>query len=259
MDLSANAKSFVQALMTVDPGARLSSDQALQHPWLVQKEQRVVTIDPELAGILCSYLQASDFWRACTYLMAWSLSNEERSAVRDTFLEIDINHTGKITLAGLRQVLQAQNWATLETFDLNVDPILMSEEIHYSDFLAAVVSARSARQTQLLQATFRRFDIDGSGRISKAKVQTVLGDSVDVSELDCELSLDGFVEYVQYLKGQKRQISEPLEAEKEEDKPKKQNGKKVRKRMRSSIIMQNRKRSSMSQKLASLCCSLCGP
>ena len=41
-----------------------------------------------------------------------------------------------------------------------------SDEIHYSEFLAAMVSTRIAMHDDLLLAAFKRFDCDNSGRIT---------------------------------------------------------------------------------------------
>ncbi|CAK9080319.1 Hypothetical protein (Fragment), partial [Durusdinium trenchii] len=41
------------------------------------------------------------------------------------------------------------------------------EEIHYSDFLAAMMSTRIALHDDLLRSAFQRFDVDNEGYVTK--------------------------------------------------------------------------------------------
>ncbi|CAK0890786.1 unnamed protein product [Prorocentrum cordatum] len=101
-------------------------------------------------------------------VMAWSLTNEERSKVRDAFLRIDANNQGTITLLELKGVLTtefhlederaAEIFKALDT--------AKNDEIHYSEFLAAMVSTRIHMHDHLLASTFKKFDADNSGYIS---------------------------------------------------------------------------------------------
>eukprot|EP00959_Pyramimonas_sp_CCMP1952_P260558 5448288-Pyramimonas_sp.AAC.1 len=72
--------------------------------------------------------------------MAWSLTNEERSQVRDAFIAMDESKQGTIRLVDLKKILQ-------DKFDIPDEEVLSifqsldvshDEEIHYSDFLAAM-------------------------------------------------------------------------------------------------------------------------
>merc|ERR1712063_193944 len=109
--------------------------------------------------------------------MAWSLTNEERSRVRDAFIAMDESRQGTITLAELKKVLTEK----FEITDDQVKPIFealdtgQNDQIHYSEFLAAMVSTRIAMHDDLLRATFQRFDVDNSGSITVENLRVVLG------------------------------------------------------------------------------------
>merc|ERR1719350_1854445 len=118
--------------------------------------------------------------------MAWSLSNEERSKVRQYFVAMDQNHQGTITLTELRNVLvdkfhitEAETMKVFDALDSNND-----EEIHYSDFLAAMVSSRIALHDDLLQQTFMRFDTDNSGYITVENLREVLGNTFEGEKVE---------------------------------------------------------------------------
>merc|ERR1740117_329976 len=84
------------------------------------------------------------------------------------------------------------------------------EEIHYSEFLAAMCSSRIALHDELLQATFRRFDRDGSGYISLDNLREVLGDSFEGEEVQALLreadphghGRISYEEFMAYLRGE---------------------------------------------------------
>jgi len=160
---------------------------------------------------LRNFSQATKFRRACLQMMAWSLSNEERAKVRQYFIEMDHNHQGTITLSELKKVLtekfdihDAETNAIFATMDSNND-----EEIHYSDFLAAMVSARINLHDELLMGAFKRFDVDNSGYITVENLREVLGDNFEGNEVEklvgeADALKDGrisFPEFVHYLRG----------------------------------------------------------
>jgi len=220
-NISHDGRAFVDRLLKVDPAARLSAPQALEHAWIVQRNSsKNLRIDSSVVDALRQFSQASKFRRYCLEMMAWSLSNEERAKVRQDFLAMDQNKQGTITLAELKKVLQDsyhipedETHAIFHALDTNHD-----EEIHYSDFLAAMVSTRIALHDDLLHATFSKFDTDNSGYITVSNLREVLGESYDEEQInklvaDADQVKDGrisYAEFVTYLRGDA--LEEQLEA-----------------------------------------------
>merc|ERR1712039_20657 len=91
-----------------------------------------------------------------------------------------------------------------DTIDTNSD-----QEIHYSDFLAAMISTRIQLNDGLLKNAFARFDKDSSGYITVDNLREVLGDQfegTEVSRLLKEADLLGdhrisYDEFVAFLRG----------------------------------------------------------
>jgi calcium-dependent protein kinase len=211
-NISDEAKSFVHALMEVDPAKRLTAQQALEHPWISKsRHSRSGEVSVEVAEALRQFSQASKFRRCCMEMLAWSLPNEERAKVRDTFLSLDANQQGTVTLGELQNVMvdklhltdERETLRVFEALDYNHD-----QEIHYSDFLAAMVDTQINLNTDLLYAAFRRFDTDASGFITLANLKDVLGSRVDGEKVeafmdDVDQNKDGrisFAEFSAYLK-----------------------------------------------------------
>jgi len=201
--VSATGHDFVRKLLVVDVEARFSAAQALEHPWIASEASEAV-VDDSITESLINFAQASKFRRACMSVMAWSLTTEERAQVRDAFMELDSSQTGAIKLADFKKVLETrcsdkQSAAIFGALDVSHD-----DEIHYSEFLAAMMSSRFQLHDNLLKATFRRFDADSSGYITADNLRTVLGEGVsdaDVNLIVAQLdtSKDGLISYEEFI------------------------------------------------------------
>jgi calcium-dependent protein kinase len=218
-NVSDGALGFVKSLLKVDPHERLTAETALEHPWIAKRGladkgmrgMNSTNVNESTAQALRQFGHASKFRRCCMEMMAWSLSNDERAAVRAEFIRMDANHRGTITLQELKTVLQDK----LSIEDEEINEIFQAldhnndEEIHYSDFLAAMVNTRIVMHEDLLKQTFRKFDTDNSGYITVENLRDVLGDSFDGAKVD-ELLAEGdllrdgrisYSEFVAYLRG----------------------------------------------------------
>merc|ERR1712062_382880 len=83
------------------------------------------------------------------------------------------------------------------------------DEIHYTEFLAAMVSSRIQLHDDLLQQAFKRFDTDNQGQITAKNLRDVLGDSFEGEDVDkmlgeADTNHDGHIDYsewIAYLRG----------------------------------------------------------
>jgi len=127
-------------------------------------------------------------------MMAWSLSHDERVQVGAYYFALDANLDGHISRAELQTALhdkfdvdEAEVQEIINAMDSNKD-----EEIHYSDFLAAMVSTKIELEDGTLMATFKKFDTDRTGYITLKNLREVLGDKFDgvkVKELTADIDL----------------------------------------------------------------------
>jgi len=201
-------KNFVTSLLNIDAEQRPNAIQALGHPWMRQRAKRLfaMTVDESIAHSLRGFGQASKFRRACLSMMAWSLTNAEQEQVRKDFLEIDKSKEGTITLTELRTLLMNK----LEIYDAEVNHIFNAldtnkdQRIHYTDFLAAMVSTRIALHDGLLRTAFDRFDADNSGFITPDNLRQMLGENFEGAEVDqliseADFKRDGKISYPEFV------------------------------------------------------------
>jgi Ca2+-binding EF-hand superfamily protein len=180
--VSSEAKAFIRALMEPDQSVRLSARSALQHAWITKHYQaRVAVFDRGLVDALRDYTKASTLRRCLLNAMAWHLPNDETTRARDQFIALDVDFGGTLAFSELRGFMVDQFSVSPEeaaeifsVIDSNHDA-----EIHYSEFLAAVMCTQVNISDDLLQATFRNFDIDLSGSITVDNLLTALGASFE--------------------------------------------------------------------------------
>lgn len=176
--VSKEAIDFIDSTFCLEPQQRPAAAQLLQHQWL-STTRKSQGLDMTAMQGLFKYAELPALRRNCMLMMAWSLPRQERAKLRNAFLELDgVSMQGTVTLGQLRTVLQEcgsldiddeQAKHVFEALDSNHD-----ETIHYSDFLAAVVSMRIAIHADLLMDVFRRFDVDRSGYITEENLKEVL-------------------------------------------------------------------------------------
>merc|ERR1712151_286028 len=88
-----------------------------------------------------------------------------------------------------------------------------AEEIHYSEFLAAMMSSRIQLHDDLLKQTFQRFDVNNEGFITKGSLREVLGqvyegEDIDILVEEADISHDGKIDYDEFIKFLKEDAKE---------------------------------------------------
>mmetsp|Transcript_25206 Transcript_25206/g.58705 ORF Transcript_25206/g.58705 Transcript_25206/m.58705 type:complete len:550 (-) Transcript_25206:161-1810(-) len=211
--VSKEGVEFTKSLLQVNPSSRLSAQAALEHRWVTLRNRKTESkVDQSIVDALRQFGSASRFRRCCMSMMAWSLTNEERAKVSQYFISMDQNKQGTITLAELKQILvekfnvpDDETRRIFDALDSNND-----EEIHYSDFLAAMVSTRIALHDDLLRSAFKRFDKADTGYITPESLRQVLGETFEGEAVErlveeADQLKDGrisYAEFVSYLSGE---------------------------------------------------------
>jgi calcium-dependent protein kinase len=176
--VSEEAQDFIRSLLKVDPANRLSAQQALAHPWIAHGP---TTSQDGMAQVVQSLRMFSCASKARRFLMrtlALSLSSQEQAKVRDHFLAFDGNQQGTITVEELNDVMvhhlhvsdEIHMLQAFRRLDYNND-----QEIHYSDFLAAMLGTSIDITESMVESGFRRLDKDGSGYITAGNLQDFMG------------------------------------------------------------------------------------
>lgn len=190
--MSPEAKDFIPSMLQVDPCLRLTARQALDHPWFSRHHFGHLNGMPEVVQSLKQFADAPAFARECMRVLSWSLSTDDRAKVCDFFLSMDTKRKGTITFEELQSAMaeslqgldQTEVSKVFQVLDYNRD-----KEIHFSDFLAAMVGNEIDLTELLITSAFRRFDSEGSGFLNAGDLSDMLGN------LDSE-ALHSFIQEV---------------------------------------------------------------
>jgi Ca2+-binding EF-hand superfamily protein len=204
--LSEASVDFVKRLLVADPDKRLRLEDALRHQWLKSMEGKVEKLcDSTFLDDLIDYANMSQTRRACMFLMVWSLPTETRQKMRPKFLSMDRHHDGKVTLAELKDFLQAE-WdmtdndisVIFHALDVSGDGVVTCAELE-----AAMVSGYIKDKPELLKAAFHRFE-DSSGTMTKDHLTKILGKDAQAERMLRRMDLDNngevsFEEFQSYI------------------------------------------------------------
>jgi calcium-dependent protein kinase len=209
--LAASSQDFIKQLIIVDQEARMSAEKALEHDFIknrseLSKKADAAQVEDGTIDALKQFAEASKFRRALLSCMAWSLTNEDRKDLQESFLVLDQDKSGTLTLREFSKVLESKYDFT----DDQIKGLFASmntsgdDEVHYTEFLAAMVSTRVAMHDQLLRSTFRRFDTDNNGCIEKDDLKKVIGDDYEGEDLEklmeeADVNKDGKISYEEFI------------------------------------------------------------
>lgn len=204
--LSDDARDFVLGMLATDARLRPTAAEALNHPWLMDPASCTVSLDCGVLQSLRRFAHASQFRRVCLSMMAWSLTSEDRKHLREQFQAIDADFSGSITLSEFADVLKSNfsiDSEEAEALFIGLDSD-GDHEICYREFLAASLQTRARLHDDVLRATFQRFDVDGTGKITVESLRRLLGDSFegcDVEALlqEADVSGSGVIQYRDFI------------------------------------------------------------
>merc|ERR1712087_803579 len=122
----------------------------------------------------------SKFAKAVLHVIASQLNEVQIKSLRETFLSLDSNGDGLLTLSELKEGL-AQAGITELPHDLKqiMEGIDAdgSGVIDYPEFLAATIEKRQYIQEDVCWTAFRVFDVNGDGKITPSELRMVLSDA----------------------------------------------------------------------------------
>jgi len=116
--------------------------------------------------------------KAALNIIAGQLGDSQIKALRDTFMALDGNGDGLLTVNEMKEGLLKSG---LKEIPPDLQQIMEEVDsdgsgvIDYTEFLAATLDRKAYIQEDVCWSAFRIFDKNGDGKISKTEIEAVLG------------------------------------------------------------------------------------
>ncbi|KAK4745285.1 hypothetical protein SAY87_011597 [Trapa incisa] len=171
--VSREAKDFVKRLLNKDYRKRMTSVQALTHPWL-RKDSLSIPLDILVFKLVKSYLHATPFKRAALKALAKALTEDELVYLRAQFRLLEPSKDGRVSLVNFKMALERN--ATDAMKESRVPEILKAMEslsyrsMDFEEFSAAAISTHQLEALegwkQIASNAFDHFEREGNRIIS---------------------------------------------------------------------------------------------
>ena len=206
-NISKEAKDLINKMLS-DPLTRLTAEQVLVHPWLVNqlnKNTKAKEIKLNF-NTFKTYSGANKLSRAVLTYIASRLTDDEVKKLKDAFQKIDVNGDGMLTLEELKNAINQNP----EVHVMNIEQIFKTIDtdnsgvINYTEFLAASIDKRIYLQEDKLRDAFKLFDADGNGKISRAEIGKILHLDKNSKEMDnilvkLDTNKDGEIDFEEFI------------------------------------------------------------
>merc|ERR1712217_412037 len=186
-NISEDAKNLIRMLLKMNPRDRYTAEQALNHDWIKNKAPKAtnVSLQDNFVDNLRSFRSLNKLKKAALHIIASQLDEDQIKALRETFMSLDNNGDGCLTVAEMKEGIEK---AGLKDIPADLKQIMVdidsdgSGQIDYTEFLAATLDKRLYLQEDVCWSAFRLFDRNGDGQISQEELKHVLH-SDDVADV----------------------------------------------------------------------------
>ncbi|XP_077210078.1 calcium-dependent protein kinase 20-like [Tasmannia lanceolata] len=208
--VSDNAKDLVKRMLNPDPKRRLTAQEVLDHPWLVNANKAPnIPLGETVRARLKQFSVMNKFKKRALRVVAEHLSVEEVAGIKETFKLMDINNTGQITLDELKLGLQKIGQ---QVPDPDVQMLMEAADVDgngtldYGEFVAVSIHLRKMGNYEHLHKAFLYFDQNRSGYIEIEELTDCLADDlgpnyeevINAIIRDVDTDKDGRISYEEF-------------------------------------------------------------
>jgi len=185
-NVSSTAKSFINALIEIDPEKRLSAAQAMNHPWIKEfYPSEEYCIDDEktlkiLHDSIVKYSTYNEFKKIGLIIVAHQMETDHVEIMRKVFDTYDANKNGTISFPDfvtmMGKIQQDYNTDDLREIFHKITMDHTSKAIRYTEFLAMAMGMEPKLVTEdRLWRAFDRIDYEARGTITKEQLKLLMG------------------------------------------------------------------------------------
>jgi calcium-dependent protein kinase len=178
--ISPQAKDIVTGLLDKNPSRRYTMEQALSHPWVVNRAgDASVPLERIIVVNMLKFNNQNKMRAEALKIVASSLTATDLSRLRTQFFQLDLNADMTISPSELGAALEKLGLLVpanelqriVESIDCDGDG-----RIDLPEFVQATVEVALVHHREVALAAFARFDHDGDGFITVAEARKTLED-----------------------------------------------------------------------------------
>lgn len=203
-NISTEARDFVSSCLILNPERRMTSEEALKHPWIVSQCHTEHKLDKAVIENLEKYTHYSKFKRAALFAVAFVLGQEEINKIREAFEEIDTEANGFLTFKEFHDVL-AENGVSEDSIKEMYSKLDHENigHVDYTEFIAAALEKRLYLEEEALHDAFEEFDVDRTGIITHENLHDVMGKDFSDEEItemiaEADFEHNGHITYEEF-------------------------------------------------------------
>ncbi|MCO5604758.1 hypothetical protein L7F22_058928 [Adiantum nelumboides] len=187
-NVSENAKALVRQMLEPDPNRRLTAQQVLDHPWVVNARKAPdVPLGDAVRSRLKQFTAMNKLKKRALRVIAELLTGEEVEGIRTMFNTMDVDKKGFLTFEQLKaglykigsQLAESEIQQLMEAADVNGNGTL-----DYGEFIAITVHLQRMDNDEHLKRAFAFFDLNGDGFIDSGELQEMLQGDLGEESID---------------------------------------------------------------------------
>ena len=218
-DVSSSAKDLINKILT-KADKRPSAGECLEHPWIKDHNKRSInqSLGKKCLNNMRKFHKGRKLQQAAmTYIVNYLMTKEEKNEMLEIFQSLDTNGDGVLSkeeiYEGYKDTLgevEARKEVNRIMKEADIDD---NGTIDYNEFVMAATNRQKLLNKEKLDATFKIFDKDGNGSISKDEIKSLLCVKTEDRKIiddimkevdsngDDEISLNEFKEMMKKLIG----------------------------------------------------------
>lgn len=230
-NVSEPAKDLLKKMLEFEPSKRISAQEAIEHPWIINiKQKQITNIDKDYFSSVLKNIKdfnAKEKLQQATiaYIVHFIYNSQEIEGLKKVFKYLDKNGDGRLTYGELRSGFDRVFGRYLSDIEMNkvIEEVDGDNDgyISYEEFLRVAINRKKLLEEKNLKLAFDRFDLNKDGKLSREEVKKVLGTQenhyINLLLNNIDKNKDGFISFSEFCDLMNGIVNSTLNSIKETD------------------------------------------